>query len=498
MSADRIRAGRRLLGRPGSGRLADRPSADRLRAVRALHRHRSAAERRGGAYAGYLAAMTLLVVVLPALRAAVLLAADPDPALTALDPAAVVGLVTALLLPAAVLLGRVRGPAVGEPHTTAVLLATDLPRPLVLRRPVAVATTCVVLASAGAAVLVALAAGGAPVVAVAAGASFGALLAVAWLAGQCLPGRGAAVLVAVLVAAAALPVSPGGLLAGAVTGAAPPLQAVAVLSAPAVLALAVVPRLLDTVRGPVVVAQSRQWRSARSRGAIGEVADALEGYRARPARLRRVDAVRLAPFALAVPLRDAIGALRTPGRSVAGAAALAAAGVALAVAAVAPPSLLALPAALAGVLAYCGAGVFSDGLRHAAATAGQPALLAPAPFELLLLHGILPLLLAVGLVLGAAALAGGPAGPAVAVAMVAVAARAMDATRGPLPPSLLGPVPLPIGDGAGAVVLLWNLAGVLVTGAAAVGAAAAPGLLPAVPVVAAGCLLVARRRLVRA
>ncbi|WP_139344559.1 hypothetical protein [Rathayibacter sp. VKM Ac-2630] len=88
--------------------------------------------------------------------------------------------------------------------------------------------------------------------------------------------------------------------------------------------------------------------------------------------------------------------------------------------------------------------------------------------------------------------------PAAAVAVVAVAARAMDATRGPLPPTLLGPVPLPIGDGAGAVVLLWNLAGVLVTGASAVGVAAAPGLVAAAPLVVLACLLTARRRLARA
>ncbi|MDY0913299.1 hypothetical protein [Rathayibacter festucae] len=488
MRALRARAGRLRVGGP----------SERVHAVRALHRSRAAAEQRGGAYAGYLAAMTLLVVVLPVLRAVVLLAAEPAPALAALDPAAVVGLTVALLLPAAVLLGRVRGPAVGEPHTTAVLLATDLPRRLVLRRPVLIAGTAAVLASTVIALLVSLAVGGAPLVAVSAGASFGVLLAVAWLAGQCLPGRGAALLTAGLVVAALLPAGPGALLAVPLTTASVAFPSTAALPALAVLVLAFVPRLLDAARGAVVVAQSQQWRSARSRGAIGEVADALEGYRARPARLRRVDAVRVAPFALAVPLRDAIGALRTPGRSLAGVAALAAAGAALAVAAVAPPSLLALPAALAGVLAYCGAGVWSDGLRHAAATAGQPALLAPAPFELLLLHGILPLVLAVGIVVAACALAAGPAWPAVAVAVVAVAARAMDATRGPLPPSLLGPIPLPIGDGAGAAVLLWNLAGVLVTGAAAVGVASAPGLLTAVPVVAVGCLLIARRRLARA
>lgn len=144
-----------------------------------------------------------------------------------------------------------------------------------------------------------------------------------------------------------------------------------------------------------------------------------------------------------------------------------------------------------------------DGFRHAAATAGQPALVAPPPFELLLLHGLLPVVLAVAVALlgalSASLLLPGSALPvAAAKAVVAVAARAMDATRGPLPPSLLGPVPLPFGDGAGAVVLLWNLAGVLVSAAAAVALASAPALVAGVPLVAACCLLVARRRLARA
>lgn len=467
---------------------------NRIRAVRALHRSRS--DPRDRAYSGYLAALTVLVVVLPVLRALVLLAGDPAPILAGLEAPAVVGVVAGLLLPAAVLLGRVRGPAVDEPHPTAVLLATDLPRRLVLRRPVALSSAAVVLAGTGAAVLVAIATESSLLLAAAGGAAGGATLAVAWLAGECLPPRRSAVLAVATALAVLLPLGPGAVVSAALTGS--DLTAAIGLVASAALALALVPRLLDAVRGPLVLAQSRQWRATRDRGAIGEVADALEGYRARPHRLRALSAVRIAPFVLAVPVRDAVGAMRTPGRSLAGAAALAAAGVALAAAAVAPPSQLALPAVLAGVLAYCGAGVWSDGFRHAAATAGQPALLARAPLDLLLLHGMLPLVLAVGLLVFAAVLASGAWAPAAAVAVVAVAARGMDATRGALPPSLLGPVPLPIGDGAGVVVLLWNLAGVLATGTAAVGVAAVPGLVAAVPLVVAVCLLVARRRLARA
>ncbi|PPF28544.1 hypothetical protein C5C18_07780 [Rathayibacter tritici] len=59
-------------------------------------------------------------------------------------------------------------------------------------------------------------------------------------------------------------------------------------------------------------------------------------------------------------------------------------------------------------------------------------------------------------------------------------------------------MPLPIGDGAGAVVVLWNLPGALVSASTAAAVAASPALLGAVPLVAAGCLLVARRCLARA
>ncbi|QHC54994.1 hypothetical protein EV639_102185 [Rathayibacter tanaceti] len=482
---------------------------NRVCAVRALHRGRAGARARPRAYAAYLVAMTVIVVVLPVGRALAIASAELG-ASGVLDPAPAVAAVAGLALPAVVVLGRVRGPAVGEPHTTAVLLATDLRRWRVLRRPALTATTALALVGTVASALVALAAAAPVGPAAIGGAAFSVLLALAWLAGQCLPARLPAVLAAVLTAVAVLgllvpavlPVLPAGLVAAAVAGR-EPVGAVVALVALAVALLPAAPRMLDLARGPLLLAQARQWSSTARLGATGDLADSLSGYRALPSRGRRLRAVRVAPFALAVPVRDAIGALRTPGRSASALVALGAAGAAVVLAAVVPSALLAVPAAAAGVLAYLGAGVWSDGFRHAAATAGQPALVAPPPFELLLLHGLLPVVLAVAVALlgalSASLLLPGSALPvAAAKAVVAVAARAMDATRGPLPPSLLGPVPLPFGDGAGAVVLLWNLAGVLVSAAAAVALASAPALVAGVPLVAACCLLVARRRLARA
>ncbi|QHC73168.1 hypothetical protein [Rathayibacter sp. VKM Ac-2805] len=480
-----------------------RAEGARVAEVRALHRHRAAAPPSPRAYAGYLAAMTVLVVVLPVARALALLAAEAGAA-----PEPLIALAAGLALPAAVLLGRVRGPAVGEPHTTAVLLATDLRRWSVLRRPVVRASAGLVACCSAVASLLALAAAAPLLAAVAGGAAFAGLLAVAWLAGQCLPSRlpalAAGLLASLAVLGALLPgaPTPGGLLASAVSGA-EGVRAATVLLASAAVLLAAAPRLLDAARGPRLLAQARQWSATARLGVTGDLAESLDGYRALPAIGRGLRAVRLSPFALAVPVRDAIGALRTPGRSAVAVVALAVAGAAAVLAAVVPSSLLALPAAVAGVLAYLGAGVWSDGFRHAAATAGQPALLAPGPFELLLLHAVLPLVLAVGVaVLGALAasllLPGAAVPVAAATAVAGVAARAMDATRGPLPPQLLSPLPLPIGDGAGVAVVLWNLAGALVSASTAVSVAASPGLLAAVPLVAGGCLLVARRRLARA
>lgn len=492
---------------------------NRIDEVRTFFRSRAAAPRRPRAYAGYLTAMTVLVVVLPVARALALLAVQAGAA-HAFAPEVAVAVIAGVALPAAVLLGRVRGPAVGEPHITAVLFATDLRRWHVLRRPVLLATVVLLVAAAAASTLLALAAVTAVHLAVIGGAAFTVLLALAWLAGQCLPARLTAMLAAVLAALALLalplpgllPLTPGGLVAAAVSGP-DPLRAAIVLCALAAALLPTAPRILDVARGPALLAQARQWSSTTRLGLTGDLAESLDGYRALPRRGRGLRAVRVAPFALTVPVRDAIGALRTPGRSALAVLALTAAGAAVVVAAVVPSSILAVPAALAGVLAYLGAGVWSDGFRHAAATAGQPAFLAPPPFELLLLHGLLPIVLAVGCaVLGALLtwllLSGGAvlltAVPLACVTgVVAVAARAMDATRGPLPPTLLGPIPLPIGDGAGAVVLLWNLAGALIsaaTSAAATSAvvASAPALIAVVPLVCACCLFVARRRLAHA
>ncbi|MWV59938.1 hypothetical protein [Rathayibacter sp. VKM Ac-2754] len=480
-----------------------------IAAVHSAYRSR-AGRRSAGAYSGYLAAMLLLVVVLPTARAIALALVDPavGRALAEADLVALVSLVAGAALPAAVVLGRARGPAVDEPHPIALLLETEARRWLVLRRAVAVSGTVALTGVALAAVAVALASGSPLLPAALAGAAFGVAVTVAALAGQCLaPSRSAALaaglalsaLVALLLPGAAR-ITPGGLVALAVAG--PPtaaLGAALAVVALAVLVLPVAPRLLDSASGPTLLAQSRRWRAAVTGAATGDIADSLSGYRSLPRRNRGVHAVRVGPFALTVVVRDAIGALRTPGRSAAAGLALLAAGVAVAVAAVAPPSLLAVPAAAAGVLAYLGAGVWSDGFRHAAETAGQTAFVAPPPLELLLLHGMLPLVLAVALaVLGAALVPGAALAPAVAVALVAVAARAMDATRGALPPALLSPVPLPIGDGAGAVVLLWNLAAPMVSAGAAVAVVAAAPLVALAPIVAAGCLLVARRRLASA
>lgn len=484
---------------------------NRVDEVRTLFRSRAAAPRRPRGYVGYLTAMTVLVVVLPVARAVALLAVQAGAA-RACPPEAAVAVLAGFALPAAVLLGRVRGPAVSEPHTTAVLLATDLRRWHVLRRPVLVAAAVLLVAAAVASTLVALTTAAAVPLAVSGGVAFAVLLALAWLAGQCLPRRLAAALAAVLAALALLalplpgllPLTPGGLVAAAASGP-DSLRAAIVLCALAAALLPTAPRLLDVARGPALLAQARQWSSTTRLGLTGDLAESLDGYRALPCWGRGLRAVRVAPFALAVPVRDAVGALRTPGRSALAVLALTAAGAAVVVAAVVPSSILAVPASLAGLLAYLGAGVWSDGFRHAAATAGQPALLAPPPFELLLLHGLLPTILAVGCaVIGAlltVLLLSGSAGAvplACVTAVVAVAARAMDATRGPLPPTLLGPIPLPIGDAAGAVVLLWNLAGVLISAGTAAVVASAPALIAAVPLVCACCLFVARRRLAHA
>lgn len=190
----------------------------------------------------------------------------------------------------------------------------------------------------------------------------------------------------------------------------------------------------------------------------------------------------------AILLRDLLGIVRTPGRSLLGLGGMLVSGLlwGASVTAIppvssggldAPDGRFLLPFVGAGLLgagamliAYLAGSAWCRGLAAAAQGSGSPPLLPSSPVGLVARHLVAPAVLsAVALALGAACWSswgGGAAGAwipvsAACAAAVAVGMRALTALKGAIPLRLLAPVPTPAGDMAGVNVLIWTLDGPL-------------------------------------
>jgi len=495
-----------------------RPAAgarERLVAVVRVYRERGSdvpADRR---YALYVAVLVVVIVGVPAVRALVLLVAQPDVLTTLRSPGAprVSGVVAGLLLAGFAMLGQVRGPALLPPFFVSVLAGNDLPRRRTLLAPFVVAagwTTFAVTATtallaltlaaqpvgwfsyegsppAPAAALDGSAATASALLLILCAASVGVLAGVLWLAGQrvgphrswVLPLVAAVCALAPVVAPATGWVVPSGWFshawAAATVGAGArdgvghlgdipteTLVATTLLVALACVAAGLVPRLLDALAGPRVLEQARRWSSLTVAAGTGDLVAASERLQVPPRGFaRRWRAVHEGPSWVQTPLSGLVGALRTPGRLVAGGAWTVASGVVLAAAVTLPGPLRWWCAAVVGLTAFLATGPTSDGLRHAAESASGPALYGYRTGGLLARHAVLPAVLtmllgALGVVLGGRASGAAFAADVVLVLLV-VLVRAHRSARGGLPPGMLVSVPTPLGDLSGAVVLLWNL-----------------------------------------
>ncbi|MFT4135310.1 hypothetical protein [Microbacterium sp.] len=465
----------------------------RARAAFQLWRARNARTAGGRAYVVYAVVMVMLVIVAPLARAIWVSATSPAGIALLTSPIAprATGFVVATLWAGALLLGRDRGPALLPPLLTHALATSELPRsgafgPPVLRAGLLVtAITALVatvigggLAHHGATDLLGMA------VFVAAGALVGVVTTIAWLAGQSLP-RAAVPLALSLfglgaltaVAPGALPFVPWGWAGLAYPGGGPS-PAVVLLAACAAALVAAVPTLLNRLGLEELSAQAARWDSAVTHATGLELGAAAERYRMRPRLGRRIRAVRpVRPVTLRFLLRDAIGAIRTPGRLVVGVLTLGSAG-ALLVLALAPAAPAWLLGAGAGVLLFAGLGPLTDGIRHAVAVASGTPLYGISDERLLAGHALFPLavvvIVLVATVVVCSIAAGVPAAAAIvsalAAGLLALAARVGNALKGPLPPSLLAPIPTPMGDLGAAARVVWALDGPML--AAAAGAAA--------------------------
>ncbi|WP_146081021.1 hypothetical protein [Pseudoclavibacter sp. AY1H1] len=230
------------------------------------------------------------------------------------------------------------------------------------------------------------------------------------------------------------------------------------------VALASVPRLLDRLRGDELLRQARRREAAAFAAAAGELAGASAAYREVPSMGRGLRAVVGGPRVLSMLVRDGVGALRTPQRTVFGLVGVVAAALLLGLA-VSPSAVAALAALGGSILMFLALAPFTEGFRHAADAAAGAAVFGTPTGEQFLLHAAFPLVVVV-LVVGVTLLVsggGGGAAPLLAsLAMVAV--RAYEAGRGHLPPLLLTPMPSEVGDVSVLARLVWQLDSVIISG----------------------------------
>lgn len=511
-----------------------------MRGVRRMLRaRRECADGSEVSYRVYLAIMLAVIVVFPLLRA---IAIALVPVLPAPSQAPGIAAILSLLTALGVLASAHTGPARATLPAIDLLHTTHLPRARLLAggawRAFGLAAGIGLLLAGlvGAARLLRgeLSAPAALGLA-AAGIGIGALAAALMLIGQF--GRGArsavagalAVLAALQLAlgSASDPESGSGhgldpwsgsarlLVGGSWSGAVPALVAVAIAAACA-------PWLLGRMRRETLRDQALRWEAVSIAAVTGDPRTALARLGA-PVRMFRGIRLRVSrSLTRAIVLRDLLGALRAPGRSLAGLAGLVAAGAAIAWVAVgtgggAPVEagsrlwIAGVGGALALLTAFLATAPLARGLS--AAGAGATGLLPVAPGALILRHLLVPgalALLAMGVSASGALATSEPAdgiagalivlGEAVALAVAALLLRALAALKGTLPQRLLAPVPTPVGDMSGLNVLIWTLdgainaalCGALVADAWAVGAA--PGAIVSV-LVLAGLALWVRGRL---
>lgn len=467
--------------------------ADRVRTTRRRYAERVGSRSPGdAAYLAYLVVLVLAMVVIPLLIGLGRVLAQPEVLSALQSPRSdrVVHLIGGVFLAAAAALGLHRGPAHLPPVLVAILAGSDLPRSRTLGRPFARAALGVILlvTVAGALVGTVLALEGnaeipAAVALAGAAAGLGAIGATMWLAGQRAgPRHGwmlpAALLVATLltqVQPALAALTPWGWVAQVwPPSASGPPWALLPLTLVALVCLERAPRLLDLVPGTVLLDQARRWEIVSIAAFTGDFSAALATFRSRPRVGRRWRAVPGAAAPLQYLVRDLVGAVRTPVRALTGVAFLTLGGLLFSLAgggSALPPWIL---ASLGAATSFAALGTLTDGFRHAAATRWAPTLFGHRTGQLYLLHTAFPALVAVGCTLAGGLLArvvGWPADVLAALlpGLLLVAVRAFDSVKGPLPLTLLSPVPSPVGDLSGVVVLAWQADALLLSVALGVG-----------------------------
>ena len=456
-------------------------------------RSRHARNRGDHAYLAYMTLMVALVTLVPLVRAASVTMTSTEGIAVLTTPAApsVTMLATSGIWASALLLGRVRGPALRPPFLTHTLASSDLPRAVSFRGPLRTsgATTVALTTMVGVLIGASLVSAGHSTLSdalmfVLASISVGVISTIAWLVGQAMP-RTAAVLAPTVFALGVItstvpaiqPFTPWGWVGLAypvatATGSLAPLLAMTAIAA------AAVPALMDRLTLAQLISQAARWETATSYATGMELAAATTVYQAAPRVGRHLRAVKPAlRRPLTFLLRDTVGAARTPIRLAAAVLALVAAATLFTLSFV-PESPTWVLGAVAGVILFAGLGPLTDGIRHAASVASDLPLYGISDERLLAHHTLFPVLATITVLVVTTVICSiliGHAIPAIlgslALAILAITARIGIALKGPLPPALLTPIPTPMGDLGAAARLTWALDGLLLTALAGASAA---------------------------
>uniref|UniRef100_UPI0025F4E9E6 hypothetical protein n=1 Tax=uncultured Aeromicrobium sp. TaxID=337820 RepID=UPI0025F4E9E6 len=358
-----------------------------------------------------------------------------------------VAVVTAALGVAAVGVGRTRGPvAPTAPYVDWVVSGPEdlarVLRPFWWRSVVGVTAVAVV---AGLVVVVSRNTVPDPLAAVVLAVvvlGFGLLLAVAWLAGQSrlpLP----AITLALLSVAVGWPLHDAWAALGS-----QPRWWVMVVPVAAIGALLSVRRMVVVLLPSRLRTQALRWSQVEAFAMTADLASAADVLRGRTRRGRRWRPTFGAP---ALVRRDLVGLLRSPGRAAAGIALACLSGLLLGPAQDAPTPIIAIAAAS---LSYAAACYLSDGLRFSAANRSRPAVFGLTPAQTVLQHLVVPVVVLVVVLSGAAAFSGA-VGVGFGLALLALACRAASVFKGLLPLEYLTPIMTPVGEMSSLRVLFW-------------------------------------------
>lgn len=419
------------------------------------------------AYRAYVSLLVTLMTVLPLTLGAVDEIAQPHVAraITTKSAAVVVTILAGVLLSLIMLLGSVRGPVMGSPFQINVRVASPKRRSRSLASALfksGLAALLVISYLSGVVILGLFRAGA--ISSALAGSlmfavfSFSIVFVSIWMIGQVL-GRRSWLL-------AWLPL--------AVCVFAPPnFISLIGLCGAAGLAIVFFPRLLNSLYGPVVVAQAQRWQGARTSLYIGDTAGAFALYGPLPGRGRQWRAVVVRPTWWRVFRADFIGAVRTLGAFVLSLIGLVS-GMSLLLIGVAASSRWGSAVAAGGtILGYFALGPLTARFKYIASLRQTPAVFGFSTAQLFGLHAIFPAVTGLIFGLGVASIAAWSfssfwtASRTVLIALtILLGLRGYSSAKREMPLILLTPVESPVGDLSSLNVLLWQADAALLAGAA--------------------------------